>query len=64
MTNDFRQCLLMNSCSPTNANKRWTKRADLFLLKLYGEGKSIKYIADKMGRSQTSIIMRLNKLNQ
>ena len=47
-----------------NANKRWTKRADLFLLKLYGEGKSIKYIADKMGRSQTSIIMRLNKLNQ
>ena len=45
-----------------NANKRWTKRADLFLLKLYGEGKSIKYIADKMGRSQTSIIMRLNKL--
>ncbi len=47
-----------------NANKRWTKRADLFLLKLYGEGKSIKYIANKMGRSQTSIIMRLNKLNQ
>lgn len=47
-----------------NANKRWSKRADLFLLKLYGEGKSIKYIADKMGRSQTSIIMRLNKLNQ
>lgn len=47
-----------------NANKRWTKSADLFLLKLYSEGKSIKYIADKMGRSQTSIIMRLNKLNQ
>lgn len=47
-----------------NANKRWSKRADLFLLKLYGEGKSIKYIANKMGRSQTSIIMRLNKLNQ
>lgn len=45
-----------------NANKRWTQRADQFLLKLYSEGKSIKYIATKMGRSQTSIIMRLNKL--
>ena len=47
-----------------NANKKWTKSADLFLLKLYSEGKSIKYIAAKMGRSQTSIVMRLNKLNQ
>lgn len=26
------------------------------------EGKSIKYIAEKMGRSQTSIAMRLGKL--
>lgn len=47
-----------------NANKRWTRSADQFLLKLYGEGKSVKYIAAKMGRSQTSIVMRLNKLNQ
>ena len=47
-----------------NANKRWTRGADQFLLKLHGEGKSIKYIAAKMGRSQTSIVMRLNKLNQ
>ena len=47
-----------------NANKRWTRSADQFLLKLHSEGKSVKYIAAKMGRSQTSIVMRLNKLNQ
>ncbi|WP_430438546.1 UvrD-helicase domain-containing protein [Phocaeicola vulgatus] len=47
-----------------NANKRWTRGADQFLLKLYSEGKSVRYIATKMGRSQTSIVMRLNKLNQ
>ena len=47
-----------------NANKRWTRNADQFLLKLHSEGKSIKYIAAKMGRSQTSIVMRLNKLKQ
>ncbi|MDO5760321.1 MAG: UvrD-helicase domain-containing protein [Bacteroidota bacterium] len=47
-----------------NANKIWTKGADRFLLQLYKEGKSIKYISNKMGRSQTSILMRLNKLNQ
>ena len=47
-----------------NANKRWTRAADQFLLKLHSEGKSVKYIATKMGRSQTSIVMRLNKLNQ
>lgn len=46
-----------------NANKRWTRKADQFLLKLHSEGKSIKYIANKMGRSQTSIVMRLGKLN-
>lgn len=45
-----------------NANKKWTYRADKFLLDLYSEGKSIKYIAEKMGRSQTSIVMRLGKL--
>lgn len=45
-----------------NANKRWTRNADNFLMTLYHEGKSIKYIATKMGRSQTSIVMRLGKL--
>ena len=47
-----------------NANKRWTRSADQFLLKLHHEGKSVKYIANKMGRSQTSIVMRLNKLKK
>lgn len=45
-----------------NANKKWTRSADNFLLTLYHEGKSIKYIAEKMGISQTSIVMRLGKL--
>ncbi len=45
-----------------NANKKWTRSADNFLLTLYHAGKSIKYIAEKMGRSQTSIVMRLGKL--
>ncbi len=45
-----------------NANKKWTRSADNFLLTLYHGGKSIKYIAEKMGRSQTSIVMRLGKL--
>lgn len=47
-----------------NANKRWTRSADQFLLQLHREGKSIKYMAAKMGRSQTSIVMRLKKLEQ
>jgi DNA helicase-4 len=47
-----------------NANKKWTRSADNFLLTLYHEGKSIKYIAEKMGRSQTSIVMRLGKLEE
>ncbi len=46
----------------SNANKRWTCNADKYLMKLYNEGKSIKYIAAKMGRSQTSIVMRIGKL--
>ena len=45
-----------------NANKRWTRRADQFLLTLHREGKSVRYIAEKMGRSQTSVVMRLGKL--
>ena len=45
-----------------NANKRWTRRADKYLLTLHREGKSIRYIAEKMGRSQTSIVMRVGKL--
>ena len=47
-----------------NANKPWSRAADNFLLTLYHEGKSIKYISDKMGRSQTSIIMRIGKLEE
>ncbi len=45
-----------------NANKKWTRGADKLLLEMHSEGKSIKYIASKMGRSQTSIVMRINKL--
>lgn len=45
-----------------NTNKKWTRSADKFLLTLYHEGKSIKHIAEKMGRSQTSIVMRIGKL--
>lgn len=45
-----------------NANKKWTPNSDNYLLSLYHNGKSIKYIAAKMGRSQTSIVMRLGKL--
>lgn len=47
-----------------NANKKWTKGEDRLLLLLRGEGKSVKQIAQKMGRSQTSIIMRLGKLGK
>ena len=45
-----------------NANKRWTKQADQFLLQLHDEGKSLKYIAAKMGRSQTSIDLSNNRI--
>lgn len=47
-----------------NAHKKWTKGEDKFLLKLFHDGNNVKYIANKMGRSQTSIVMRLNKLNK
>ena len=45
-----------------NAMKKWTRAADKFLITLYREGKSIKEISEKMGRSQTAIAMRLGKL--
>ena len=45
-----------------NANKIWTEHDEKLLLQLYREQKSVKYIAEKLGRSQTSIVMRLNKL--
>ncbi len=45
-----------------NANKKWTPSEDKLLLTLHQEGRSIKYIANKMGRSQTAIVMRLGKL--
>jgi DNA helicase-4 len=46
-----------------NAGKRWTQKADKYLLDLHRQGKSVKYIATKMGRSQTSIVMRFGKLS-
>lgn len=54
--------LQVNYSPHKNANKRWGKRGDAYLMKLYTEGKSIKQISQLMGRSQTSIIMRLQKL--
>ena len=45
-----------------NAMKKWSKSQDKFLITLYQEGKSIKVISEKMGRSQTAIVMRLGKL--
>ncbi|MDE5845068.1 MAG: UvrD-helicase domain-containing protein, partial [Muribaculaceae bacterium] len=45
-----------------NAHKPWTSKADKYLLTLYKDGKSIREIAIKMGRSQTAIVMRLGKL--
>jgi DNA helicase-4 len=45
-----------------NADKRWTKKSEKFLLDLYREGHDINYISQKMGRSKTAIIYRLNKL--
>lgn len=47
-----------------NANMRWGKRGDMYLLKLYREGKTIKQISKLMGRSQTAIVMRLQKLGE
>ena len=45
-----------------NAQKKWTRGEEAYLIKLHSSGKSIKFISQKMGRSQTSIIMRLGKL--
>ncbi|MBR5865634.1 MAG: UvrD-helicase domain-containing protein [Alistipes sp.] len=45
-----------------NSQKRWTRGEDDFLIALHNEGKTIKEIALKMGRSQTAIVMRLGKL--
>lgn len=45
-----------------NANKRWTKQANNFLITLRKEGKSVKQISKKMGRSYTSIVMQMDKL--
>lgn len=45
-----------------NADKRWTRHADQCLLDMYTKGLSIKQISEKMGRSQTAIVMRLGKL--
>lgn len=46
-----------------NAQKTWTRGEERLLMTLYNEGKSVREISVKMGRSQTAIIMRLGKLN-
>jgi len=45
-----------------NSGKVWTKGEDALLRAMFEEGKSIRVISRKMGRSQTSIVMRLGKL--
>ncbi len=45
-----------------NAGNRWTKADDRKLYKLYCGGMGFREISQKMGRSQTAIIMRLEKL--
>ncbi len=45
-----------------NAQKAWTRGEESLLMSLHNKGKSIKEISEKMGRSQTAIIMRLGKL--
>lgn len=47
-----------------NANQKWTRGEDNRLLTLYRKGMSIKEISQKLGRSQTSIVMRLEKLTK
>lgn len=45
-----------------NAGNRWTRADDRKLYKLYCVGMGFREISQKMGRSQTAIIMRLEKL--
>ncbi len=45
-----------------NAGNRWTRVDDRKLYKLYCGGMGFREISQKMGRSQTAIIMRLEKL--
>lgn len=45
-----------------NQGKKWTMQQDKMLLDMYNSGTGIKSIARRMGRSQTSIVMRLGKL--
>ena len=52
-----------NSAQPTpkNANKKWTRREDQRLIKLFDQGKSVKELSQIMGRSKTAILYRLGK---
>ncbi len=45
-----------------NAGNRWTRADDRKLYKLYCGGMGFREISQEMGRSQTAIIMRLEKL--
>lgn len=47
---------------PRNAQKKWTRSEEALLRKLYASGVGVPKIAEKMGRSRTSIVMRLKKL--
>ena len=47
-----------------NTNKLWGRNCDRYLWDLYRKGNSIKQISKLMGRSQTAIIMRLQKLGE
>ena len=45
-----------------NANKRWNSTGDDMLRNMYSQGMGLREMSRRMGRSQTSIVMRLEKL--
>ncbi len=45
-----------------NSYKKWTDKEELLLMQLFRQGKDIRYISDKTGRSQTAVAKRLGKL--
>ena len=47
---------------PENAGKPWTPEDNATLRALYGEGLSNRQIARRMGRSEYSIMMRLERM--
>lgn len=49
---------------PDNAGRSWTENEDRELLSLFDSNASIKYIADKHGRTQGAIASRLVRLGR